>query len=101
MRSVLPVGLLTSVLAVSLVAHSTDSHGQETALAAAETSQDVRSNSPIDLNGYFPFKVPTSAEAWQTRADFLRRRIRIATGLFPWPEKTPLNPVIHLSLIHI
>ena len=56
---------------------------------------DHRLEAPIDLNGYFPLVVPTTVELWNERADFLRRRIRIATGLFPIPEKTPLNPVIH------
>jgi len=29
------------------------------------------------------------------RADTVRRQMRIALGLWPWPTKTPLNAVIH------
>ncbi|MCG8600165.1 MAG: alpha/beta hydrolase family protein [Verrucomicrobiales bacterium] len=48
-----------------------------------------------DLNGFFPFHVPDSLEQWETRADLLRRRVLVANGMFPLPEKTPLNAVVH------
>ena len=47
------------------------------------------------LDGHFPFDVPGSAQQWQKRSDSLRRRVLVATGLWPMPEKTPLNPVVH------
>ena len=56
---------------------------------------DRRLGDPKDLNGYFPFNVPVSKAIWEARADELRRRIKIATGVWPLPERTPLNPVIH------
>ena len=56
---------------------------------------DQRLKDPKDLDGYFPFEVPADALAWATRAEKLRVRIQVATGLWPWPERTPLNPVIH------
>ncbi len=48
-----------------------------------------------DLNGFFPFHVPDSLDAWETRADLLKRRVLVANGLLPMPEKTPLNAVVH------
>jgi dienelactone hydrolase len=60
-----------------------------------ERSGDVRGKNLITLNGHFPFIVPANAETWRSRSDALRRRVRVATGLWPMPEKTPLNPVIH------
>jgi len=52
--------------------------------------------SPLkDLNGYFPFDVPEGRAAWEARADKLKRRVLVATGLWPLPERTPMNPVIH------
>jgi len=48
-----------------------------------------------DYNGYFAFDVPESTEAWEKRAADLRRRVRVATGLWPLPARTPLNAVIH------
>ncbi len=56
---------------------------------------DSRLGEPKDLNGYFPFKVPASKAAWESRADELRRRVMIATSVWPMPERTPLNPVIY------
>jgi len=56
---------------------------------------DSRLREPKDLDGYFPFPVPPSKAAWEARAEELRRRVLIATGLWPMPERTPLNPVLH------
>ncbi len=44
---------------------------------------------------YFPFEVPKSPQQWEQRQRDLQRRILVATGLWPMPRKTPLNPVIH------
>ena len=57
--------------------------------------EDRRLEGLKDLNGHFPFSVPDSAEAWQRRAEELRRRVLVSTGLWPMPERTPLNAVIH------
>src|SRR5690348_10877641 len=48
-----------------------------------------------DLDGYFPFTVPASKEAWETRAEEVRRRLLVSLGLWPMPTKTPLNAVVH------
>lgn len=48
-----------------------------------------------DLNGFFPLKVPDSLDAWEEGAALLRRRVLLANGLFPLPERTPLNAVVH------
>jgi len=56
---------------------------------------DARLAEPKDLNGYFPMQVPKSAEAWQRRAAEVRRQIQVSQGIWPLPERTPLNAVIH------
>jgi cephalosporin-C deacetylase-like acetyl esterase len=56
---------------------------------------DSRLQPQKDLNGFFPFQVPESQGEWQQRREELRRRVLVATGLWPLPEKTPLNAVIH------
>lgn len=48
-----------------------------------------------DLDGYFPFEVPASLEAWEVRREEIRRRILVANGLWPRPELAPVAPVIH------
>src|SRR6185312_10522730 len=56
---------------------------------------DVRLGPPKNLNGYFPFAVPKSKEAWAERRKLVCERVLVATGLWPLPDKTPLNAVIH------
>ncbi len=58
-------------------------------------SEDIRTKPAKTLNDHFPFTVPSDAGAWHERAELLRRRILVATGLWPMPNKTPLNAVIH------
>ncbi len=48
-----------------------------------------------ELNGYFPFTPVASAEAWGARRLEIERKVLVASGLYPFPEKTPLQPVIH------
>jgi dienelactone hydrolase len=55
---------------------------------------DVRLGPLKDLDGYFPFTPADSEEAWNRRAERVRRQIQVALGLWPWPQRTPLNAVI-------
>lgn len=77
MRRVLPVLLAVLVSAVAALA------------------EDIRLQPLKDLNGYFPFTPPKSLAKWETRREYVRRQILVATGLWPMPTKTPLNAVIH------
>lgn len=58
-------------------------------------SKDIRQQPAKTLNGHFPFQVPSDVGSWHLRAEKLRRRILVATGLWPMPTKTPLNAVVH------
>ncbi len=64
-------------------------------LPDGDTPLDQRLEPLKDLDGYFPFTPPASKAVWEVRADEVRRRVKVATGLWPEPEKTPLNAVIH------
>ncbi|MFZ4767213.1 MAG: acetylxylan esterase, partial [Roseimicrobium sp.] len=62
----------------------------------------LRANEPSptrelrDLNkSYFPFTPVKSKDAWDIRREEVKRRVLVASGLWPMPEKTPLNAVIH------
>jgi dienelactone hydrolase len=59
-------------------------------LTAARAQREMR-----DLNGYFPFTPVASAEAWAARRQEIERKVLVGSGLYPFPEKTPLQPVIH------
>jgi dienelactone hydrolase len=56
---------------------------------------DIRLQPVKDLDGYFPFEVPPTKEVWDRRAKFVREQLEVALGLWPMPDKTPLNAVIH------
>uniref|UniRef100_UPI003566E1F2 glucuronyl esterase domain-containing protein n=1 Tax=Stieleria sp. TaxID=2795976 RepID=UPI003566E1F2 len=57
---------------------------------AQSEKQDLKT-----LNDHFPFVVPDSVDRWNDRADALRRRVLVATGLWPMPDRTALQPVLH------
>ncbi|MGZ0171401.1 MAG: alpha/beta hydrolase family protein [Planctomycetales bacterium] len=84
------VSLLLATL-TSPIANAQDTN----VFAAGKLPNDSRRQPSKDLNAYFPFEVPQGKAAWEARANELRRQTLIATGLWPLPEKTPMNPVIH------
>ena len=56
---------------------------------------DARLKAPKTLDDYFPFAVPATREEWEARRVRLREQLLVALGLWPMPEKTPLNAVVH------
>src|SRR5436305_14347769 len=87
---------ILSVAALLVVAVPGWSDGDPTRIFPDKSElKDARLGPPKDLNGYFPFTPPASKQAWDDRAAKVRTQILVATGLWPMPEKTPLNPVIH------
>lgn len=48
-----------------------------------------------DLNGYFPMQTVNDEKEWAKRRNYLQRKILVSLGLWPLPDKTPLNAVIH------
>lgn len=84
-----------SVVAVLAVAARAGDPSRHQVLDSGQQPEDSRLQPPTDLNGYFPFEVPESQAAWEQRQQELRRQVLVATGLWPLPEKTPLNAVIH------
>lgn len=64
-------------------------------LDSGAVPNDARLGALKTLNDHFPFVVPDNAGAWYSRADALRRRVLVANGLWPMPEKTPLHAVVY------
>jgi dienelactone hydrolase len=61
-----------------------------------QASDDRRLGVPVLLDkNYFPFHPPANKEEWESRRKVLREQMLVATGLWPLPEKTALDPVIH------
>lgn len=44
------------------------------------------------------FTPPATKEAWLPRAEYIREQVLLAGGLYPLPEKMPLNAVIHTPI---
>ena len=64
-------------------------------LPPGQKPRDRRLGPLKDLNGYFPFSPPESQQAWAARADQVRRRLLVATGLWPLPPRRPPRAVVH------
>ncbi len=64
-------------------------------LPEGQLPNDSRLKPLKDLNGYFPFVPSETKEQWDERAEYVRRQILVANGLWPMPTKTPLNKVVH------
>lgn len=64
-------------------------------LPADQLPKDKRLGDLKDLNGDFSWEPLDSYEAWQKRAEYVRRQILVSMGLWPMPEKTPLKPIVH------
>src|SRR5262249_39319954 len=47
-----------------------------------------------DLKDFF-FTPPSDLKAWEARRRDVREQLLVANGLWPLPEKTPLNAVVH------
>ncbi len=66
-----------------------------TPAARPDIPKDTRLNPPKTLDGYFPFAVPPTPAAWAERRKELREQVLVSQGLWPLPERTPLNAVVH------
>ncbi|MFI5379477.1 MAG: hypothetical protein ACHRHE_09285 [Tepidisphaerales bacterium] len=64
-------------------------------LAAFGQVADPRLAKPRTLYEGSNFTPPATRQAWEQRAGQVRTQLLVAAGLWPLPEKTPLNPVIH------
>jgi dienelactone hydrolase len=65
------------------------------ALPPGQLPQDQRLGKLRTLDDYFPFTPVDSPQAWAKRAEQVRRQVKVATGVWPEPTRTPLEPVIH------
>jgi len=82
--------LLLALLA-SPLAHSATPR----ALPEGQLPNDKRLGDLKDLDGTFPFTPPKSKEEWTDRSAKIRHALKVSVGLFPEPDRTPLNAVIH------
>jgi dienelactone hydrolase len=69
--------------------------GPPRALPPGEFPADTRLGPLKGERGDFSFAPAPSRQEWEQRAEYIRRVMRVALGLWPMPTRTPLNPVIH------
>lgn len=58
-------------------------------------SQDSRLDAPLTLDSYHPFRTVPSPADWPERQAEIRLQTQVAAGLWPMPEKTPLQATVH------
>jgi len=64
-------------------------------LPAGSLPADARLGDLKHLDGYFPWTPSASISDWKRRADYVRKQLLVANGLWPMPTKQPLNAVVH------
>lgn len=64
-------------------------------LASGQLPKDRRLGNLKDLNGYFPWSPSASAAEWEQRAEYVRRQILVACGLWPMPTRPEIRATIH------
>ena len=79
--------LVTTLLSLSAAAQAPTVLGDAPA--------DIRLRPLKDLNGYFPFQPPSTADQWKARRAELRFQVKLALGLVPEPTRSDLNTVMH------
>lgn len=71
----------------------TDRQGR--VLPAGKLPEDSRLDALKGERGNFPLVPTSSPNEWTTRKQRVRQIMRVSLGLWPLPQKTPLNPVLH------
>lgn len=93
-RDVLQMAI-AAVAAQSMMSPHASSADVPKVFTSERPGKDKRLGSLKDLNGDFTWTpYPTVAE-WEKRAEFLRRQMQLASGLWPMPTKQPLNAIVH------
>ena len=65
-----------------------------------EPVRDERAHHARHTHTVFTMPEFHSADEWEAYAVTLRKQVRLAAGLYPWPEKTPLNAQVSGKIAH-
>lgn len=79
--------LLLNSSIVSLASEPTTVADKDNGVAAAGKLKD--------LDGHFPFQVPTDLAQWEKRAEEVRQQLRVALGIWPMPKLAEVKAVRH------
>ncbi len=64
-------------------------------LVPLATAGDARRTRLVTLEAHHPWEHIDDLEAWAERAEYLRRQVLVAAGLWPMPPRPPIEAVIH------
>lgn len=64
-------------------------------LSGGEKLNDARLGELTTLDGYHPFRGGATKEEWPARSEEIKRRVKVASGIWPLPAKTPLNAAVY------
>ena len=93
MRSLPTVITLASLLAATSAVRSDD---VSRVFPAGDGPRDARLTQPRNLrDAYHPWAPATDRGEWDEQAQRIREQALIAAGLWPMPDKTPLDAVVH------
>jgi hypothetical protein len=73
----------------------TPARAQEDTVPRVDRRAEVRT-----LDTPWTFTPPADKDTWLTRARFLREQVLVSAGLWPLPEKGPLNPLVFGRIEH-
>ncbi len=97
-RSVTALAAATAVWTGSAVAQKASPLWQVRRAGDGFTDGRVKAARDLDHPTVFTPAFKTREE-WTTRADALRRQVRVALGMWPWPERTPLNATVRGRIV--
>ena len=87
--------LLSACAAVLPFAFERTEAADETRIFSdGEAPKDARLGKFKTLDGDFPFVPPKTKDEWTKRSTRIREQLLVATGLWPMPEQTELNPKV-------
>jgi hypothetical protein len=92
-----PARFTTTLLLLSLVAPLI----APLPLRAAEIpARDRRDTEVRHVDAHYTMPRYETPQAWKERAGFLKKQILFSAGLWPMPERTPLNPQVFGKVVH-
>lgn len=94
-RSAIQVLSASLAAAATLGRESTGCAAPPRALPKGKLPDDVRLGDLKDLNGYFPWTPSATKAEWDQRAEYVRRQLLVACGLWPMPARHAIHATVH------
>jgi len=88
--------LIACLLSIAVGGHAAAARAEAPrVLPPDKLPDDQRLGKLTDLDSYFPFTPSESPEAWAGRAEYVRRQMRVACGLWPMLPRGAIDATVH------